>query len=206
MITLGSAFYYEMSGGSLVANCHKMPANMFTKKMGTVEEVISVMDNMIHRLLFFNPNIKLILTVSPVRHLREGLVENNYSKATLIYAVHHLVRKFENLDYFPAYELVIDDLRDYRFYAEDMVHPNYLATAYVWEKFSESCLDPNLGSFMKEVDLIHNAMNHRAFNPESEAHLRFLNASLERVNQLQQLYPSLDFSWESNFFRQSLKP
>ncbi|HEY0356285.1 MAG TPA: GSCFA domain-containing protein, partial [Flavisolibacter sp.] len=148
MITLGSAWIYTLTDralnynqGAVVANNHKAPADWFSRRLMTTEEVLQVLDNMVHRLFHFNRDLRIIFTISPVRHLREGVVENNRSKAVLIQAVHHLADKFERIWYFPAYELVIDDLRDYRFYAEDLVHPNYHATQYVWEKFMEACMD-----------------------------------------------------------------
>ena len=118
-------------------------------------DVESAMGEMIEKLILFNPNIKIIFTISPVRHLRDGFVENNRSKANLITAVHELVAAFENCFYFPSYELVIDDLRDYRFYAEDMVHPNYQATQYVWEKFTAACFDEKSLLIMKEIGIIN---------------------------------------------------
>lgn len=202
LITLGSAFVYQLQSGESVANCHKMPANYFTKRLATVEEIISTLDHLIHRVRFFKPNVKFIFTISPVRHLRDGLVENNWSKSALIYAVQHLCAKFPQIFYFPAYELVIDDLRDYRFYAEDMVHPNYLATDYVWEKFAGACLDSSLKNFMAEMDKIENAMNHHPFYPDSDAHQNFLKLQLERVKKLKEQFPALDFSREVHFFSQ----
>ncbi|HET7897618.1 MAG TPA: GSCFA domain-containing protein, partial [Flavisolibacter sp.] len=148
MITLGSSWVYTLTEkaplvkpGAVAANNHKAPSDWFYRKLMTTEDVLRVLDNVIHRLFYFHRNLKIIFTISPVRHLREGAVENNRSKAVLIQAVHHLVDKFDRLFYFPAYELVIDDLRDYRFYAEDLVHPNYFATQYVWEKMVDACMD-----------------------------------------------------------------
>ncbi|PWU00376.1 MAG: GSCFA domain-containing protein [Bacteroidetes bacterium] len=203
LITLGSAFVYQLKDGSSVANCHKMPSTHFSKKLSTIEEIISNLDNLIHRIRFFKPGTKIIFTISPVRHLRDGLIENNWSKSALIYSVQHLCSKFSGTYYFPAYELVIDDLRDYRFYAEDMVHPNYLATEYVWEKFSATCLNDSLNAFMDEMDKINNAINHKAFFPDSEAHQYFIKLQLERVKKLGEQYPYIDFSRELNFFSQA---
>lgn len=208
IITLGTAFVYEWTEHSsplypytnVVANCHKIPQDRFRKRLMSSEEVFTILDNLRYRLTLFNPNIKIIYTISPVRHTRDGLIENNRSKATLIQAVHHIVEKFENHFYFPAYELVIDDLRDYRFYAEDMVHPNYLATAYVWENFTTACIDPSSHPLMKEMEKVNKAMKHRPFNPSSEAHRQFLNSSLTRVQTLQKQYPFLNFSEEIQYF------
>ena len=215
ILTLGSAFVYEFAekpsplytaknrNNDIVANCHKVPADRFRKKLLTTEEVFTVLDNLRYRLMLFNPSVKVIYTISPVRHARDGLVENNKSKAVLIQAVHHMVEKFDNHFYFPAYELVIDDLRDYRFYAEDMVHPNYLATQYVWEKFTDCCIDPCCYSLMKEMEKINIALKHRAFNPASEAHRQFLSSYLTKVQALQEQYPYLDFTAELKHFANS---
>ncbi|MBW7892776.1 MAG: GSCFA domain-containing protein [Chitinophagaceae bacterium] len=212
IITLGSAFVYEgletaaglfqaeKRRGTVVANCHKVPANQFRKRLLSMQEVLSALDHLRYRLLQFNPGIKFIYTISPVRHIRDGLIENNKSKATLIQAVHQMVEKFENHYYFPSYELVIDDLRDYRFYAEDMVHPNYLATNYVWEHFRAACIDPSSHEVMRELEEINRAMRHRPFNPDSEAHKRFLSLHLERLRTLQKQYPFLDFTGENKHF------
>jgi hypothetical protein len=159
----------------------------------------------LYRLFHFNPKLKIIFTISPVRHLREGVVENNRSKAALIQTVHHLVDKFDKLYYFPAYELVIDDLRDYRFYSEDLVHPNYFATQYVWEKFVDVCMDEKTKSLMEEIHSINLAYQHKPFNPSSEQHRKFLNSFLEKTKTLQQQYSHLNFEKELNYFSTGIK-
>ncbi len=212
MITLGSSWIYSLTEkavnakpGAVAANNHKAPADWFHRRLMTTEEVLQVLDNMIHRLFLFNPDLRIIFTISPVRHLREGVVENNRSKAVLIQAVHHLVDKFDKLYYFPAYELVIDDLRDYRFYSEDLVHPNYFATQYVWEKFMSSCMDETTRSLITEIHSINLAYHHRAFNPSSEQHKKFLESYHQKTNSLQEQFPFLDFSKELEYFREGQK-
>jgi GSCFA family len=200
MFTLGSAFVYQLENGEVVANCHKVPNDKFQKRLLQVEEVLSVLDNLIHRLFLFNPKLRIIFTISPVRHLRDGFIENNRSKAVLIQAVHHLINKLSKLYYFPAYELVIDDLRDYRFYAEDMVHPNYLATDYVWEKFSESFIDEQSKEIMKEVNSLNAAKQHKPFQPNSSMHQKFLLINLRKAESLQKAFPFLDLSEEIDYF------
>jgi hypothetical protein len=200
IITLGSAFVYQLENGEVVANCHKVPADKFRKKLLPLVDVLSVLDNMIHRLFLYNPKLKIIFTISPVRHLRDGFIENNRSKAVLIEAVHHLVEKFSRLYYFPAYELVIDDLRDYRFYAEDMVHPNYLATDYVWDKFTEACINKPSREIMRQINEINAARAHKPFQPESSAHKAFLQKNLEKVKSLRDQYPYLDFTEDLKYF------
>ncbi len=201
LLTLGSAFVYELENREVVANCHKVPTDKFTKRLLPAEEVMAVLDNLVHRLKNFNSRLNIIFTISPVRHLRDGFVENNRSKATLISAVHQLVDKFPGLFYFPAYELIMDDLRDYRFFAEDMVHPNYAATNYVWEKFVATCIDEPSQVLMKEINTINAAKAHKPFNPASAAHQKFLQANLEKVQKLQQQYNYIDFSAETLFFQ-----
>ena len=200
LITLGSAFVYQLDNDEVVANCHKVPTDKFVKRLLSVTEIFSDLDRMTAETKAFNPNIKIIFTISPVRHLRDGFVENNRSKATLIQAVHQLTEKNENCLYFPAYELVIDDLRDYRFFAEDMVHPNYAATNYVWEKFIATCIDEASQKLMKEIAVIVAAKNHKPFNPSSEQHKKFLQTNLEKVNRLQQQFPYINFKEEAAFF------
>ncbi len=203
LFTLGSAFVYELENKRVVANCHKVAADRFNRRLLAVEEVLGALDNIIHRLLMFNPRLNIIFTISPVRHLREGFIDNNRSKAVLIQAVHHLVGKFNRLYYFPAYELVMDDLRDYRFFAEDMAHPNYLATNYVWEKFVATCMDGPTAVMMKQVYALRAALVHKPFNPGSNEHRRFLATHLEKTKALQMAYPGLDFSAELAYFSPS---
>lgn len=206
LLTVGSAFVYELSDaaggnkGEVVANCHKVPTDKFIKRLLSTEEIKKVLQDMLQRVFDFNPGVSVIFTISPVRHLRDGFVENNRSKAALIQAIHQLTDADERLFYFPAYELVIDDLRDYRFYAEDMVHPNYAATNYVWDKFVAASIDEPSQAVMKEVNIINAAKNHRPFNPTSEQHKKFMQGNLERVLQLEKQYGYIDFNEEKKYF------
>jgi hypothetical protein len=212
MITLGSSWIYTLTEkalnakiGSVAANNHKAPADWFFKRLMTTEEVLQTLDNVLYRLFHFNSKLKIIFTISPVRHLREGVVENNRSKAVLIQAVHHLVDKFDKLYYFPAYELVIDDLRDYRFYAEDLVHPNYSATQYVWEKFIDVCIEEKSKELMEQIHSINLAFQHKPFNACSEPHQKFLSSFYEKTKMVQQQFPYLDFEKELNYFSTGIK-
>lgn len=207
VLTLGSAWVYELTekalgnkAGSVAANNHKAPSDWFTKRLLSVDQTLAVLDNMIHRLKRFNPTLQIIFTISPVRHLREGVIENNRSKAVLIQAVHHLVDKFNQLYYFPAYELVIDDLRDYRFYAEDLVHPNYQATQYVWEKLIGACMSDSTQLLMKEIADINLAFQHKAFNAGSQQHQQFLQNYWSKTKKLMENHPYLDLEKELNYF------
>ena len=211
VITLGSSFSYRLAdaapvaarqpaGTTAVANCHRAPAQWFNKHLMGIEETNAALDNCIHQLLHFNPALKIIFTVSPVRHIRDGVTENNRSKARLIEVVHNLVNKFDRLYYFPAYELVIDVLRDYRFYDIDMVHPNYPATEFVLEKFIRYCIDTPSQQAMEEIKKIVIARKHRAFQPATHAHRQFLLSHLDKTKDLQQKYPYLDFADEITYF------
>ena len=196
-ITLGSAFSYSLvDTGTSVANCHKAPAKSFNKHLLSIEEIKSVLDTCIHRLFHFNPSIRIIFTVSPVRYIRDGLVENNLSKSRLIEVVQHLVKKFSKLYYFPAYELVIDVLRDYRFFKEDMVHPNDQAIDFVFEAFSSACFDEQTMELVEEVDKINTAINHRPLHPNTPAYQKFKQNLLIKIKALQSKYPDLDFTSE----------
>jgi hypothetical protein len=207
MITLGSAWLYTLTDlvpngkpGSVAANNHKAPATWFEKRLMGTDEAVAVLNEMIISLLIFNPDLHIIFTISPVRHLREGVIENNRSKAVLIQAVHELAENYQSLYYFPAYELVIDDLRDYRFYAEDLVHPNYQATQYVWEKFTEACMNEETRNLMKEIAEINLAYQHKPFNELTTQHRKFLLSYQTKTELLQARYPHLDFSNELAYF------
>lgn len=205
MITLGTSFFYRLKeDGSGVANCHKAPASLFNRHMLTIEEINTAMDNCLHQLFHFNPELQVIFTVSPVRHARDGLVDNNRSKSRLIEVVHHLVNKFDRLHYFPAYELVIDVLRDYRFYDVDLVHPNFQATQFVTEKFASSYFDPVSLDVSRQVQEIINSVRHRSFHPEIATHQRFLRNLLEKIEMLKSQHPFLDFEMEEKQIMQQL--
>lgn len=213
IITLGSSFSYRLTeesrlapgaaiSGTAVANCHRAPGQWFTKHLMPIEETNAALDNCIHQLLHFNPKLQIIFTVSPVRHIRDGVIENNRSKARLIEVVHNLVNKFNRLHYFPAYELVIDVLRDYRFYDIDMAHPNYPATEFVLEKFIQHCIDAPSQQIMEDVKKIVVAARHKAFQPATNAHKQFLRAHLEKATALQNKYPFLQLEGEIKYFSQ----
>jgi len=201
MITLGSSFVYKLiESEEPVANCHKMPAQTFKKHLSTISETEDALRNAISQLMQFNPELKIMLTISPVRHLRDGVIDNNRSKARLIEVVHSLSSSLENVFYFPAYELVIDVLRDYRFFDIDLAHPNYAATQFVLEKFAETCFESNTRTLMEEIKKLVIARNHKPFHAQSQQHITFLNTSLQKTIQYQSKYPFLDFSNEINSF------
>ena len=203
IITLGSAFSYHLKEKNKpVANCHRAPGDWFTKKLLTTEEMLASLDEAIHRIMDFNPSVQILFTISPVRHIRDGVIENNRSKARLIEVVHLLVSKFNRTYYFPAYELVIDVLRDYRFYDKDLVHPNYMATNYVLENFMEYYVQPEARMLAEEIRKLQVSLKHRALHPDTNAHRRFLREQYVKTLELSGKYPFLDFKNELEHFTQ----
>ena len=206
VITLGSAWLYHLTpdaplgAGQVVANNHKAPADWFFKSLMQPAILLEHLHGLVKRLQAFNPNLHISFTISPVRHLREGLIENNRSKAVLIHAVHELMSLCENVDYFPAYEYVIDDLRDYRFYAEDLVHPNFAASGYVWEKLIETYMKPETQSVMKQVAELQLALSHKPFFIGSIEHQKFLQACIRKTTALMEAHPYLPLHDHLAFF------
>lgn len=206
ILTFGTSFSYrlldEKTGETIqsVANCHKAPSTWFQKNLLSITEMVTAMDNCIHQLFHFNPKLKLLFTVSPVRHIKDGIVENNQSKARLIETIHHMVNKFDRLFYFPAYELVIDVLRDYRFYDEDLVHPNRQATQFVFDHFVKTCMDDRSIDLLKQVEAIVTARNHRPFQLGTIAHQQFLESFLNKTTKLQMDHPYLKLQQELDYF------
>jgi hypothetical protein len=212
IVTLGSSYSYrlrneaDLAGSTLgegVANCHRAPAKWFDKYLLEINETVAMLQDCCNRLRAFNPSLKIIFTISPVRHIRDGVVENNRSKARLTEAVHQVIHNCKEAYYFPAYELVIDVLRDYRFYDIDLVHPNYPATEFVLEKFAENCIDDDSRQLIQEIKKIVIARRHRAFQPETKAHQQFLIAHFEKTKALQDKYPFLDLKEELVYFSQT---
>ena len=205
IITLGSSFSYQLvEGGTPVANCHRAPAQWFNKNLTSIERITHTLDETMIKLRKFNSGLKIIFTISPVRHLRDGVINNNRSKARLIEAVHDICSIYNHCIYFPAYELLIDVLRDYRFYDVDLAHPNYAATEFVFENFIENYMDSSTRGQMGEVKKMVNAYRHRPFNPLTTSHQNFIKNSLVKALQLQQQLPQLDFSEQINYFNQSI--
>lgn len=186
MLTMGTSFVYELLDPVLtVANCHKQPQKLFNKRLVPAEEMLQTLRSLWHQLKALNPNLKLILTVSPVRHLKDTLELNSLSKALLRLVCHQLSEAHpQDIYYFPSYELLMDDLRDYRFYGPDLLHPSPEAEQYVWEKFSATLLDEEAGNFLKEWIPLQQALTHRPFNPTSAAHQQFLKKTLQKLQTL----------------------
>ncbi|WP_439506253.1 GSCFA domain-containing protein [Sediminibacterium sp.] len=212
MITLGSAWVYRLTdaadgeAGSVAANNHKAPSTWFTRELLTAEITQKLLQQMVDSLLKLNPYLQIIFTISPVRHLREGVIDNNRSKAVLIQAVHDLVNQNVATYYFPAYELVIDDLRDYRFYAEDLVHPNYQATQYVWEKLVDACIAKEASDLFKLIKEIKLAYQHKPFNPQTIQHQQFLRKYENETARLMEQFPFIQLTDELNYFKTGFVP
>lgn len=195
IITLGTAWVYRfIETSSLVANCHKVPQNQFSKEILSVNEIVSSLQNMISEIRKINNEVSIIFTVSPVRHLKDGFIENQQSKAHLIAAIHQFVASSAvERYYFPSYELMMDELRDYRFYAEDMIHPSQTAINYIWEKFKQVWVKETVFSTMDEVETIQKRLSHKAFNPNSEQHQKFLETLSKKISYLQKAFPNMQF-------------
>lgn len=197
IVTFGSAWTYRLkSTGKLVANCHKVSSKEFKKELLSVEAIVNQFTSLVDSLLAFNPSLNIHFTISPVRHLRDGFRENQWSKSVLQLAIQQLQQKNDHLLYFPAYELVIDDLRDYRFYNEDMVHPSKITIDYVWDKFSEVYLTPATMALNKQIAKIISSSLHRPFQPTSKAHQQFIKTTLVSIEELTKKHPFLDFKEE----------
>ncbi len=195
-LTFGTSHIFELKEtGRVVSNCHKMPSSVFNQRLVSPQEIVDTLVNVLTRLKTYHPKLKTVFTVSPVRYFAFGHYENSVSKAHLFTAIHQLQKSNPDFYYFPAYEMVIDDLRDYRFYAEDMLHPNNQATEYVWQRLCETMLAKESVEIMKELQEITQAAGHRPRNPYTEAHGKFIEKYLTKINELKQKY-GLDFTEE----------
>ena len=198
LLTWGTAWVYEdRETGRVVGNCHKLPEACFRRRRLSVEEIVADTASLLSVMLARNDRLQVVLTVSPIRHVRDGLHDNQLSKATLLLAAEQVRAAFpDRVFYFPAYELLLDELRDYRFYADDLVHPSDLAVRYVWERFIEWCLSPDAHRVMAEVEDIRKALAHRPLHPESEEYKRFLGQIVLKIERLNGKYPYFDLQNE----------
>lgn len=197
IFTFGTAWSYLYNEtGKLAANCHKLPAAAFTRIMLEPSDIISQFDRLLPALKQYNPSVRVIFTLSPVRHWSDGAVNNQLSKSVLHYAIHEIVKKHADTFYFPAYEIFMDELRDYRFYASDMLHPSEQGINYVWERFCDTWIDGSAEKIMAGVTTVLKAVGHRPSHTESTNHKKFQQSMLKKIEHLTQLYPFLDFSNE----------
>lgn len=198
VVTFGSAWAYSLANEphTMVANCQKYPANFFIKQLLSVEQIVTCFCEVIAKL----PQHQIVFTVSPVRHIKDGLVENNVSKSILLQAVYHLCNTYQNCYYFPAYELVVDELRDYRFFAKDMVHPNELAIEYVWQKWINTCFDEESKRFVADAAKLQLMLQHKTIHADSSATSVFIQKRTDTINHFIKNYPEAN----TTFLNQSL--
>ena len=194
IITYGTSWLYRNKASKkIVANCHKVPQSQFEKEILSVETIGKSIQNTIDLIQKVNPNCTFIFTVSPVRHIKDGFVENQRSKAHLITALQSSIIQHPSSNYFPSYEIMMDELRDYRFYAEDMLHPSQTAIDFIWVRFFENYITEENFATMEEVCSIQKALFHRPFNPNSESHQNFLVTLNQKISKLQEQFPHFKF-------------
>jgi hypothetical protein len=205
-ITFGTArVYHHKKMGIPVANCHKIPAREFKHSLLSVSEIVDLWSDLLDGILKVKKDLKIIFTVSPVRHWKDGPVGNQISKSTLVLAVSQLVEKFSmNAFYFPSYEIVMDELRDYRFYADDMLHISSRAIDHIWDKFRATAIATDARRISLKVEEILAAVNHRPFNPKSKDFISFVENTLEKINELKRENPSFSFSHEISVLQEYL--
>ncbi|MGF1585166.1 MAG: GSCFA domain-containing protein [Bacteroidales bacterium] len=205
-VTFGTArIYRHKETGLVVSNNHKLPHNTFTQELLTVEEIVGNYNLLIRELRKLNKDLQIVFTVSPVRHWKDGATGNLISKSTLMLAIDQLTSVFESASYFPAYELVMDDLRDYRFYDEDMIHINRQGVDYIWKKFSDAYISDSSLPLVKEILAIKQGLDHRPFNPSGPDYQLFLANILARIGEVEMSGTSIDFSPEKELIRSWLK-
>lgn len=191
LITFGTSYVFRwLDTGEVVGNCHKIPASKFQRERLTIEEITSVWSELIVRLLTSNPNLKIIFTVSPIRHFKDGAHDNQLSKSILHLSIDNLMQQFpSNTFYFPAYEIMMDELRDYRFYTDDMLHPSQLAQNYIWKRFGECYFPEETHSIIQDWQRIHQSLSHRPSNAHSDAYQKFVYRTIEGVKAFETKYP-----------------
>ena len=191
-VTYGTAWVYVLKeNNQVVSNCHKLPQINFDKVLLSVAEIQQSIDNTMKYVQLLSPNCTIVFTVSPVRHIKDGFIENQRSKSHLITAIHSSIVSQNN--YFPSYEIMMDELRDYRYYAPDMLHPSNVAIDYIWEKFIDSSIHPNLFETLTEINNIQKSLAHKPFNPDTEQHQKFLKDLQNKIQNLQSKYPKIKF-------------
>lgn len=194
VLTFGTSWVYRfLKTKKIVANCFKIPQKEFQKDLLSIEEIKTSYNNIVTQILSRNPDTQIITTISPVRHLKEGLIENNRSKAHLITVLQQLVSKEKKVSYFPSYELMLDELRDYRFYKEDMIHPNDTAIKIIWEFFKKTWISKKTESIQKSIRTIRSGLDHQPFDPTSKQHQLFLQDLKEKMNQVEKEFSHIKF-------------
>jgi hypothetical protein len=200
-VTFGTARVYEFINSNLiVSNCHKIPADQFISKLLTADDIVKLWSEQLDKLNLLFPRLKVVFTISPVRHWKDGAFGNQVSKSVLFVAINELLKHKTSPGYFPAYELVMDDLRDYRFYSDDMIHPSASAINYIWESFADSYLDNNTLHLWREVCKIAKALNHRFNTDSKDNRLQFAEKMLKQISDVKNKIPAIDLSVEENYF------
>lgn len=194
IITLGTSWVYRLiETDSIVANCHKIPQKKFSKELLGINDITESLEASISLIRSIKKDVSIIFTVSPIRHLKNGFVENKLSKSYLLSAVHQVINPKDKIHYFPSYEIMMDELRDYRFYAEDMIHPNNTAIQYIWDKFQTAWMSNSTAKIMTEVDSIQKSLAHKPFNFESEQHQEFLKKIDSKIKNIELKVPQINF-------------
>ena len=203
-ITFGTSWVFRhKKSDKVVSNCHKIPASEFIRHRVTTDEIVSVYDDLIRRISSLNPGLQIVFTISPVRHWKDGAHGNQLSKSLILLAVDKLVQMFGHCYYFPSYEIILDELRDYRFYAEDMLHVNETGTNYVWQRFLDTFCASETLDLIKKTKEILQAKIHRPNNANSKEYCEFLKKNLKKALELKEKYPYLDLSDEISFFQKN---
>ena len=196
-VSFGTAYIYELlKSNSIVSNCHKQPEKTFKRRLLSVPEIVNNWTEIIEQLKEFNPRLRIVFTVSPVRHFRDGAANNQISKASLLLAINELCNKYSNISYFPSYEIMNDELRDYRFYADDMIHPSELAIKYILEKFSDAFFSAETKAINKKIHNIISASKHKAFNKNTIQYKKHLEKMLAEIKAMEKEFPNLNFTNE----------
>lgn len=203
ILTFGTSWIYQHQDLGRVANCHKQSNSLFTKELSELEEMELVMTHLLETISNSFPQLKITLTLSPVRHTKDGIPENQLSKSQLRVLCSRLKNRFEQVNYFPAYEIMMDELRDYRFYKSDLIHPTEEAENYIWEKWKKSVFTVSTQEKVREIEKIQLELAHRPFNPESDSHQKFLQNLLKK---LEGMHGELDFSKEIKSVSELLNP
>lgn len=207
-ITFGTSWVYRYKKtGQFVSNCHKIPAKEFDRVRMSVDEIVQEYNDLFIEIKKINPSLKVIFTVSPIRHWKDGAIENQRSKSVLLLVIDKLMKEFgeEFCAYFPAYEIVMDELRDYRFYAEDMIHLTDVAVNHVWERFGLSLIDAESREISKRVNNIVQAFNHKPLHPKSTEYSKFLDQIVKQVNQFITEFPNIKLDKELDYFNVEIK-
>ncbi|MBO4372734.1 MAG: GSCFA domain-containing protein [Bacteroidales bacterium] len=202
-ITLGTAFvYYLNQTGLPVANCHKQPSNLFTRRLLTVNEATEALQEICCSITKINPDVKIVLTVSPIRHIADGAIENTLSKSTLLLSVNNVVRSLNYVEYFPSYEIMIDELRDYRFYESNLTHPSTTAREIIFDKITATFCTSAVTDYIKNVSTFMKSVNHKIIAPDSAETKTFAEKQLQRALQLENQIEGLDLSIEKEYFKE----